>query len=150
MSNCHIPLRQPSKQKWRLKKLYLCKPFSLIKKPHPWCRAFQLLMLARIKEKSSKCHIHVPLPGGQNLSLALSFFHSLFPFPFRFHFPPPSPPLFPSMFQENSAQFKGSLLAWPAPWWSASSLQANVMMEHQRTIGISAPLHKQLSSAGQW
>ena len=46
------------------------------------------------------------------------------------------------MSQVNSVQFKGSLLAWPALWRSASSVRGNAMMEHQQTTGISVPLSK--------
>lgn len=76
------------------------------------------------------------------LDLCLSYsLQSLFLIPFLFlSFPSPPPVL--CMSQVNSVQFKGSLLAWPALWWSASSVRGNAMMEHQQTAGISAPLHK--------
>lgn len=82
-----------------------------------------------------------PYLEDKNLSRSLPFLQSFFLIPFLFlSFPSPPPVL--CMSQVNSVQFKGSLLAWPALWWSASSVRGNAMMEHQQTTGISAPLHK--------
>lgn len=151
MSNS--PQIQPSKQKWRLEKDLSMQTLSPYLEASSGVPSFSIINAAVDKKNKTAHFIYMylscSLPGGQNLSLAVSCFHSLFPFPFLFHFSPPSPPPFPSMFQEISAWFKGSLLAWPAPWWSGGSLQANGVMEHQRTTGISAPLHKHLSRAGQ-